>query len=740
MHNWVKRLAPALAVVATGVALWTATTAGQPRPVPSTKNGDWPYYTADIRGTKYSPLDQINAGNFKNLEVAWRFKTDNLGTRPEYKLEGTPLAINGVLYTTAGTRRSVIALDGKTGELIWSHSYREGNRAAIAPRQLSGRGVAYWTDGKGDERIVYVTTGYRLIELNAKNGSMVQSFGEGGLVDLKRGAVFGKGQQIDLEQGEIGLHSTPLVVKDVVIVGSSFKEGMTVKTHNNTKGLVRAFDVKTGKLLWTFNTIPRPGEFGNDTWENESWAINGNTGVWTQMTADEDAGLVYLPVEDPTSDFYGGHRPGNNLFGDSLVCVDVKTGQRKWHFQVAHHPIWDYDLSSAPILMDITVNGKAIKAVAQPSKEAFLYVFDRITGQPVWPIEEKPVPQSDVPMEKTSPTQPFPTKPPAYARQAVTVDELVNFTPELNEQAKQLVSRYRLGPMFLPGVVSKTEGPIAALTIGTTGGGTNWPGAGADPETHVVYAQAANTGVAPIGLVEPPAGFSDIRYVAGTAGQPFVEREGPGFGSAADSPLRGGALQRQVETAQQEARGGRPSTGSGQAAQPTPAAGGRGGQTPPQGGGGGLTVQGLPLLKPPYGVLNAIDLDKGELKWQVPHGDTPDVVRNHPALKGLNIPKTGQQGSVGLLVTKTLVVLGDPQVTTTPEHPRGAMLRAYNKDTGAEVGAMWMPAQQSGSPMTYKGPDGRQYIVVAVSGGAYSGEYLSFALPGGETRPTSQLR
>jgi len=737
MHNWVKRLAPALAVVATGVALWTATTAGQPRPVPSTKNGDWPYYTADIRGTKYSPLDQINAGNFKNLEVAWRFKTDNLGTRPEYKLEGTPLAINGVLYTTAGTRRSVIALDGKTGELIWSHSYREGNRAAIAPRQLSGRGVAYWTDGKGDERIVYVTTGYRLIELNAKNGSMVQSFGEGGLVDLKRGAVFGKGQQIDLEQGEIGLHSTPLVVKDVVIVGSSFKEGMTVKTHNNTKGIVRAFDVKTGKLLWTFNTIPRPGEFGNDTWENESWAINGNTGVWTQMTADEDAGLVYLPVEDPTSDFYGGHRPGNNLFGDSLVCVDVKTGQRKWHFQVAHHPIWDYDLSSAPILMDITVNGKAIKAVAQPSKEAFLYVFDRITGQPVWPIEEKPVPQSDVPMEKTSPTQPFPTKPPAYARQAVTVDELVNFTPELNEQAKQLVSRYRLGPMFLPGVVSKTEGPIAALTIGTTGGGTNWPGAGADPETHVVYAQAANTGVAPIGLVEPPAGFSDIRYVAGTAGQPFVEREGPGFGSAADSPLRGGALQRQVETAQQEARGGRPSTGSGQAAQPTPAAGGRGGQTPPQGGGGGLTVQGLPLLKPPYGVLNAIDLDKGELKWQVPHGDTPDVVRNHPALKGLNIPKTGQQGSVGLMVTKTLVVIGDPSVTTTPEHPRGAMLRAYDKQSGKEVGAVWMPAPQSGSPMTYMA-NGRQYMVVAVSGGNYSGEYIAFALPASETRTSTQ--
>jgi len=549
---------------------------------------------------------------------------------------------------------------------------------------------------------------------------------------MKKGAVFGKGQQIDYETGEIGLHSTPTVVKDVVIVGSSFKEGMTVKTHNNTKGMVRAFDVKSGKLLWTFNTIPRPGEFGNDTWENESWATNGNTGVWTGITVDEEAGLVYLPVESPTSDFYGGHRPGNNLYGESLVCVDLKTGQRKWHFQIVHHPIWDYDLSSPAILLDANVNGKVIKAVALPSKESFLYVFDRITGQPIWPIEEKPVPQSDVPGEKTSPTQPFPTKPPAYARQAVKVEDLIDFTPELNAEAKRIVSRYKLGPMFLPGVVSKVEGPLAALTIATTAGGTNWPGAGADPETHIVYAQASNHSIAPIGLIEPPAGFSDIRYVAGTAGQPFVEREGPGFGSAADAPQRGG-------------RGGR-----GEA--PAPAAGApeRGGAapaaaatpntppTPPQGGGGGgLTVQGLPLLKPPYGILNAIDLDKGELKWQVPHGDTPDAVRNSPILKGMNIPKTGQPGSVGLVVTKTLVVLGDPSVTTTPEHPRGAMLRAYDKQTGKEVGAVWMPAPQSGSPMTYMA-NGRQYFIVAVSGGNYSGEYIAFALPSSETRPSTQ--
>ena len=736
MQKTFKRCAPAVVALALGAVYMTARPQGQGMGLPSTKNGDWVAYTSDIRGTKYSPLDQINASNFNKLEVAWRFKTDNLGTRPEFKLEGTPLAVHGVLYTTAGTRRSVIALDGKTGELIWSHSYREGQRAAIAPRQLSGRGVAYWTDGKNDERVIYMTTGYRLIELNAKNGSMIQSFGESGVVDLKKGAVVGKGQQIDLETGEIGIHSTPLVVKDVVIVGSSFKEGMTVKTHNNTKGLVRAFDVRTGKLLWTFNTIPRPGEFGNDTWENESWAINGNTGVWTQMTADEEAGLVYLPVEDPTSDFYGGHRPGNNLFGDSLVCVDVKTGQRKWHFQVAHHPIWDYDLSSAPILMDITVNGKPVKAVALPSKEAFLYVFDRITGQPVWPIEERPVPQSDVPGEKTSPTQPFPTKPPAYARQSISLDDLIDFTPDLNAEAKRIVSRYKLGPMFLPGVVSKVEGPLAALTIGTTAGGTNWPGAGGDPETHIVYAQASNHSVAPIGLVEPPPNFSDIRYVAGSAGQPFVEREGPGFGSAADAPQRpgrGGEGGRGAAPAGAAAgaAGGAPARGAaaGGAAQPP---------SPPQGGGGGLTVQGLPLLKPPYGLLNAIDLDKGEIKWQVPHGDTPDAVRNSPLLKGMNIPKTGLPGSVGLFVTKTLVVLGDPSVTTTPDHPRGAMLRAYDKQTGKEVGAVWMPAPQSGSPMTYKGADGRQYIVIAISGGNYSGEYLAFALPATEMRSTTQ--
>src|SRR3989454_3124321 len=323
MSRTISRMALASALLVAGFLWMTVGVSGQTAGQPSTKNGEWPYYTADVKGTRYSPLDQINASNFNKLEIAWRFKTDNLGPFPEYKLEGTPLMVKGVLYTTGGTRRSVIALDAKTGELIWAHSLREDKRAAVAPRQLSGRGVAYWTDGKGDDRVLYVTTGYRLVALNAKNGAVITSFGKDGIVDLKVGAVKGNNEQIDLETGEIGIHSTPIVVKDVVIVGSSMKEGATVPTHNNTKGLVRAFDVRTGKQLWRFNTIPGPGEFGNDTWENGSWATNGNTGVWTQITVDEELGLVYLPVETPTSDYYGGRRTRSKIFFPSPRSVGL---------------------------------------------------------------------------------------------------------------------------------------------------------------------------------------------------------------------------------------------------------------------------------------------------------------------------------------------------------------------------------------------------------------------------------
>jgi quinoprotein glucose dehydrogenase len=684
-----------LTLGAVSIAVWDAgrITAQQ---APGTPGGEWRSYAGDLRNQHYSPLDQINAGNFTTLEVAWRFKTDNLGTRPEYKLEGTPLAIGRTLYTTAGTRRAVVALDAATGELKWVHSEAEGARAASSPRQLSGRGVAYWTDGR-DERILYVTTGYQLVALDAKTGARIASFGKDGIVDLKEGVVVGKGVQIDLVKGEIGLHATPAITRDgVVLIGSSMLEGGTPKTHNNTKGLVRGFDVRTGKRLWTFNTIPRPGEFGNDTWLNESWAVNGNVGVWNQMAADEELGLAYLPVETPSSDFYGGLRPGNNLFAESIVAIDYKTGRRKWHFQLVHHPIWNMDIAAAPMLVDLTIDGQPVKAVAAMGKQAMLYLFNRVTGEPVFPIEERPVPQSDVPGEKTSPTQPFPTRPPAYDHQGVTLENLIDFTPELRAEAVKIASRYKIGPIFTPPPVSRAEGPIAGFR---SSGGTNWPGGSFDPETHIAYIPSF-TAMPILGLMPPPnKEFSDLPYVSGNALTGVRYISGPGENAGADAPARSGPPGATTPTA---------TTNDGAV-------------------NANALPQGLPLLKPPYGRLSAINLDRGEIVWQVAHGETPDSVRNHPALKGLTIPRTGQSGAVGALVTKTLVIAGDPLATTGPDRPRGAMLRAYDKTNGREVGALYMPAQQSGTPMTYA-LNGKQYIVVAVSGGTYSGEYLAFAL------------
>jgi quinoprotein glucose dehydrogenase len=650
------------------------------------KDGEWRTYGGDLGNTRYSPLDQINASNFKDLEVAWRFKTDSLGPRPEFQFEATPLMVHGKLYSTAGSRRAVIALDAATGELLWMHSENEGARGEAAPRQLSGRGLAYWTDGK-EERILYVTPGYRLIALNAKTGVPIASFGKNGVVDLKQD----DDQDIDLVTGEVGLHAAPIIAKNVVIVGAAHMSGSVPKSKKNVKGYVRGFDVRTGKRLWIFHTIPRPGEFGIETWEKDSWSYTGNAGVWGQISVDEDLGLAYLPVELPTGDYYGGHRPGNGLFGESIVAVDLQTGKRKWHYQLVHHGIWDMDIPCAPILADITINGKTIKALAQPTKQAFLYVFDRVTGKPIWPIEERPVPKGDVPGEWYSPTQPFPTKPPAYDNQGVSIDSLIDFTPELRAEAVKLVSRYKIGPIFTPPVVSKPEGPLGTIISPGAQGGTNWPGGAYDPETHRVYVFSQTT-IAVLGLVPPgDPKVSDMDYVQGTAG--VAPRPPRAMGAA---PMRG-------------------------ASGPNRAFAG-------EGGGRALTVRGLPLLKPPYGRITAIDLDKGEIVWQIAHGETPDNIRNNPALKGLNIPRTGRPGLLGPLVTKTLVICGEAGFFTTPAGVRGAMLRAYDKATGKEVGAIYMPAPQSGSPMTYM-LNGEQYIVLAISGGNYSGELIAFKLP-----------
>jgi quinoprotein glucose dehydrogenase len=662
LQRWSLRVAP-LALFLTAAVLPLAGQSAAPAAT-GTRAGEWPTYGGDLASTRYSPLDQVNASNFDKLEIAWRFKTENLGPRPEFQFQTTPLMVKGMLYFTAGSRRAAVAVDAATGEMKWMHSLDEGPRAAASARQLSGRGLAYWTDGT-EERILYVTIGYQMVALDARTGARVPSFGKNGIVDLK----LEMDQEMDPVTGEVALHSAPVVVKNTIIVGAAHREGGAPRSKTNQKGFVRGFDVRTGKRIWMFKTIPAPGEFGNETWEKDSWSYSGNTGVWAQMSVDEELGLVYMPVELPTGDYYGGHRPGNSLFSESLVAVDIATGKRKWHYQLTHHGIWDHDIPCAPILADLNIDGKIVKAVAQATKQGWVYVFDRVTGQPVWPIEERPVEKGDVPGEQYSATQPFVTKPPPFERQGVAIDDLIDFTPELRAEAVKLVEQYKIGPLFTPPVVSKWEGPRATLMLPNVTGGANWQGGSLDPETNIFYI-FSNTNVSALGLAPGDGAKSDMLYVRGFATDPADKSGRPAF----------------------------PNT----------------------------NVQGLPLIKPPYGRITALDLNKGTLAWQIAHGDTPDNIKNHAALKGLTIPRTGRQGRIGVLTTRTLVIAGEGGMVTTPKG-QGAMLRAYDKATGADAGAVYMPAGQSGSPMTYM-MNGQQYIAVAVSAPGVAGELIAYRL------------
>ena len=501
-----QRLASGLAALAV-VALGTMTVRGQA----GARAGEWPTYGGDLANTRYSPLDQINASNFNKLEVAWRYRPDNLGVRPETNLQVTPLVVKGRMYLTAGASRNAVALDALTGELLWQHRLEEGERAIASPRQQSGRGLAYWSDGR-DERILYVSKGYQLVALNAANGQPISGFGKAGLVDLKTDFD----QIMDPVTGEVALAAAPIVAKDVIVVGAAHLAGNAPKSKTHEKGYVRAYDVRTGKRLWTFHTIPRPGEFGNETWLNDSWSYTGNTGVWAQMSIDEETDTVYMPVELPTGDYYGGNRPGNHLFSESLVAVDLHTGKRKWHYQLVHHGIWDHDIPCAPMLVNLTVEGRTIKAVAQPTKQGWVYVFDRATGQPVWPIEERPVEKGAVPGEWYSPTQPFVTKPPAFDRQGVTLDDLIDFTPELKADGQRIAQKYKLGPIFTPPVVSRREGPYGTLILPSVTGGANWQGGSFDPETQMLYV-FSNTQISSLGLIPADPEKSDFGWFAGTA-------------------------------------------------------------------------------------------------------------------------------------------------------------------------------------------------------------------------------
>ena len=625
-------------------------------------NVEWRYYAGDAGSTKYSPLDQINKQNVKDLRIAWRWKADNQGNGPEFNLQATPIMINGVLYTTAGTRRNVVAIDAATGETLWMWRYDEGQRGTLAPRK-NHRGVSYWTDGRGDERILYLTPGYRLVALDAKTGRPVTTFGVNGVVDLYEGL-----DRPVPEDGTIGASSPPMVVRDTVVVGAA----MTAfpRKVGNTAGHVRGYDVRTGRRKWIFHTIPTPGEFGNDTWENDSWSVQGNTAVWAPMSADPELGYVYLPVETPTNDFYGGHRLGNNLFAESLVCLDASTGKRVWHYQLVHHGVWDYDTVAPPILLDLTVNGRRIKAVAQVTKQAFTYVFDRVTGQPVWPIEERPAYPSAVPGERLSPTQPIPTKPPPFDRQGVSLDDLIDFTPELKAEAVKMAAEYRIGPLYTAPIVAGANGLKGLLMLPAATGGANWQGGAADPETGMLYV-ASGTQISPLALVNDPK-RSEQNFISG---------------------------------------------------------GGEGG--PPRGANAGPRVfgpQGLPMVKPPWGRITAIDLNAGDIKWMVPNGDAPDWVKNHPALKGVQLPKTGRYEHSGIMVTKSLVFAGEGAgLFAVPPGSGGPMFRAYDKMTGALVHEFKLPANQSGIPMTYM-VNGRQFIIVAVGAPGVPAEFVALSL------------
>jgi quinoprotein glucose dehydrogenase len=659
------------------------------------KNGEWRSYAADPGSTKYSPLDQINRDNVKNLRIAWRFKSDNLGPRPDFNMQSVPIVVNNVMYAQAGARRNVVALDPASGELLWMWRMDEGKRGAAAPRQGSGRGLAYWTDGKGDDRIVTVTPGYHMVQLNAKTGVPVASFGRNGVVDLKT-EIDQPG--IDLETADIGLNSPPALGNNVIVIGAAHLPGGAPRAKENVKGYIRGYDVRTGKRLWIFHTIPQPGEFGNDTWEKDSWSYTGNAGNWGPITIDEELNRVYLATEDGTGDYFGGHRPGNNLFSASVVCLDLNTGKRLWYFQAIHHDIWDWDFPTAPILMDITVNGKPIKAVAVPSKQAFLYTFDRVTGQPVWPIEERPVPRGKVPTEWYSPTQPYPTKPAAYDMQGIRESDVNDWTPEIKAEALRVLNLHKYSDnLFEPPIDRGQDGKYGMLMMPGNNGGTNWEGGAFDPETKIAYI-FSSTEFNRRSLINDPA-RSNMNYIDGGGGG--GRGAGRGEGGAEGAGPAGG--------------GGAPAAGRGRA-------GGAADAAPP------LNAFGLPLLKPPYGRVTAINMNTGDHVWQAAIGGTPENIKNHKMLQGVTIPRTGRPGRTGIMVTKALLWAGERGPLDTVDGQTVSWFRSYDKATGSIVSEMQIPANVTNVPITYMA-GGKQYIVIAVAAVGKPAELIALALP-----------
>ena len=625
--------------------------AGAPVRAASTdSNVDWAEFNGNLFAQRYSPLEQISAANVSQLSIAWRLAAGAFGPAPELKNVSSPIVVDGVMYATVGNMRDVVAIDPGTGQLLWMWRAKEGDRYDKAPRKGSGRGVAYWQSGS-IRRVLTVTPGYYLVTLDASTGIPDPHFGSGGSIDLQQGLRLAK----DRQDVDIGLSFPPIAVNDVVIVGAAHEVGMRPPSKANVKGDVRGFDARTGKLLWTFHTIPRHGEPGFETWLKGSAEFTGNAGVWAPMSADPELGLAYLPVEAATGDRYGGDRPGANLFANSLVALDVKTGKMRWHYQIIHHDIWDWDNPSAPILADIPASGKtpARKVVVQLTKQSFAYTFDRVTGKPIWPIKETKVPQTDVASEWTAPTQPFPTKPGAYDRQGFAQADLIDLTPEILAAAKEAAKSYRMGPLYTPASLADAkDGTKGTLALPSSTGGANWEGGAWDPETGILYVPS-RTALDVLALVNDRKS-SSVAFIQGDGRPPRV-----------------------MDT--------------------------------------------LPLVKPPWGRITAIDMNKGENLWWVANADTPNDVASHPALKNVTLPRTGIATRAGILVTKTLLFAGEAW-------GGGPVFRAHDKKTGNIIAEIKLPASQAGQPITYL-HKGRQYIAMFVGDGRTPGELIALALP-----------
>ena len=751
---------------------WAPQTASPPKSslVRGNAPGEWRYWGADAWSTRYSPLDQINAANFDSLQIAWQYKVPEEFGVDEY-FRSTPLMANGKIISVAGGKRGVIALNPGTGELLWKYSLEEGIRYQKSPRPYSGRGLAYWTDGTS-ERAILVTPGYHLVSIDAKTGKGDQKFGKDGVVDLMDGlgyplvpwAVDDTGPLIiseaapprkakpgetwdpvkkigadgsvgiDPALGQLGASSPAIVVNDVIVVGNSAIHGYYPLHLSNLAGTIRGFDVRTGKQLWKFNLAPQPGEFGAGTWENGSKPGTpglGKVDAWAPYAADPELGLVYIPVGEGVDDDYGGHRPGDNLFANSIVAIDVKTGKRKWHYQTTHHDVWDYDLPMAPNVLDVTVNGQRRKILAMAGKQGWVYTLDRVTGEPIWPIPETPVLQSDVPGEKTSPTQPIPSKPAPFSQMGLVESDLIDYTPEIKAAALAIAQQCRMGPYYVP--PSTNDGssklPCSWYAPGANGGVNIFGGTAADPETGMIYV-GSQTGIQRLTITKDPC--SEFRYTEqhNSCGLPGALPPPPGY-----TPPAGGGGRRAGGAGPPAAGGGAGAArgaGAGEAgAAPQRGAGAAGG-----GRGGGQAVGGVSIVKPKeYGGLTAYNMNTGDKAWWIPNGGF-DQVRpadpNDPMFAGVKLPPVGAAGQPQVITTKTLVVYG----TGRNGGPRGAppQLLAVDKSTGKQVGAVQIPGKTTAVPMTYL-YQGKQYIVFAVGTGGSQLEPTLVALtlpsPGG---------